>query len=36
MEVLSIPSANNIQRPVVESLFAVNDANGNCEGVAAC
>ena len=36
MEVLSIPSANNIQRPVVESLFAVNDANGNCDGVAAC
>jgi rare lipoprotein A len=36
MEVLSIPSVNSIRRPVVESLFAVNDANGNCMGVAAC
>src|ERR1035438_6257513 len=32
MEVLSIPPINNNQRPVVESLFAVNDANANCVG----
>ena len=32
MEVLSIPADKNIQRPVVESLFAVNDANANCVG----
>src|SRR6202140_3807840 len=36
MEVLSIPPINNNQRPVVESLFAVNDANANCVGQAAC
>ncbi len=36
MEVLSIPSINNMRRPVVESLFAVNDANANCVGVSAC
>jgi rare lipoprotein A (peptidoglycan hydrolase) len=36
MEVLSIPPEQNIQRPVVESLFSVNDANGNCVGQAAC
>lgn len=36
MEVLSIPPINNMRRPVVESLFAVNDANANCVGVAAC
>jgi len=36
MEVLSIPPINNMRRPVVESLFAVNDANANCAGVAAC
>jgi rare lipoprotein A (peptidoglycan hydrolase) len=36
MEVLSIPPINNMRRPVVESLFAVNDANANCTGVAAC
>ena len=36
LEVLSIPPIKNKQRPVVESLFAVNDANGNCAGVAAC
>ena len=36
MEVLSIPPIKNNQRPVVESLFAVNDANANCVGRAAC
>ena len=33
MEVLSIPPINKMRRPVVESLFAVNDANANCVGV---
>ena len=36
MEVLSIPPVKHIRRPVVESLFAVNDANANCIGVSAC
>ena len=36
MEVLSIPPIKNMQRPVVESLFAVNDANANYVGVSAC
>jgi len=36
MEVLSIPPIKNMRRPVVESLFAVNDANANCVGVSAC
>jgi rare lipoprotein A (peptidoglycan hydrolase) len=36
MEVLSIPPVKNHQRPVVESLFAVNDANANCVGRAPC
>jgi len=36
MEVLSIPPIKNMRRPVVESLFAVNDANANCLGVSAC
>jgi hypothetical protein len=36
MEVLSVPPANNIRRPVVESLFAATDANANCVGRAAC
>jgi rare lipoprotein A (peptidoglycan hydrolase) len=36
MEVLSVPPVNNHQRPVVESLFAVNDANANCAGQARC
>ena len=37
MEVLSIPPIKNARRPVVESLFAVNDANGSCaSGVSAC
>ena len=36
MEVLSIPPIKNNQRPVVESLFAVNDANANCVVQAAC
>jgi rare lipoprotein A (peptidoglycan hydrolase) len=29
MEVLSIPPVRHMRRPVVESLFAVNDANAN-------
>lgn len=37
MEVLSIPPIKSAKRPVVESLFAVNDANGGCVGgVSAC
>src|SRR5262245_63773565 len=36
MEVLSIPPINNMRRPVVESLFAINDANANCVGVSGC
>src|SRR5215467_15478204 len=36
MEVLSIPPIKNARRPVVESLFAVNDATANCAGVSAC
>ncbi|MGH6726861.1 MAG: septal ring lytic transglycosylase RlpA family protein [Pseudolabrys sp.] len=36
MEVLSIPPINEHKRPVVESLFAVNDANANCVGRAPC
>ncbi len=36
MEVLSIPPINNMQRPIVETLFAVNDANANCVGRAEC
>jgi rare lipoprotein A (peptidoglycan hydrolase) len=36
MEVLSIPPVKNHQRPVVESLFAVNDANANCVGHSPC
>ncbi len=36
MEVLSIPPVTEHHRPVVESLFAVNDANANCVGRAAC
>jgi rare lipoprotein A (peptidoglycan hydrolase) len=36
MEVLSIPPVRHIRRPVVESLFAVNDANANCIGATAC
>lgn len=37
MEVLSIPPIKNARRPVVESLFAVNDATANCaSGAAAC
>ena len=36
MEVLSIPPIKNVRRPVVESLFAVSDANANCAGVSAC
>jgi rare lipoprotein A (peptidoglycan hydrolase) len=36
MEVLSVPPIKNHQRPIVESLFAMSDANGNCAGVSAC
>jgi rare lipoprotein A (peptidoglycan hydrolase) len=36
MEVLSIPPVKHMGRPVVESLFAVNDANANCVGASAC
>jgi rare lipoprotein A (peptidoglycan hydrolase) len=36
MEVLSIPPVDRMRRPVVESLFAVNDANANCVGFSAC
>ncbi|HEY6862010.1 MAG TPA: septal ring lytic transglycosylase RlpA family protein [Pseudolabrys sp.] len=36
MEVLSIPPIKNMRRPVVENLFAANDANANCMGVSAC
>lgn len=36
MEVLSIPPIQSMRRPIVESLFAVNDANANCVGVTAC
>jgi rare lipoprotein A len=35
MEVLSIPPIKH-RRPVVESLFAINDANASCAGVAPC
>ena len=35
MEVLSIPPIKD-RRPVVESLFAVNDANAACAGVQPC
>jgi rare lipoprotein A (peptidoglycan hydrolase) len=36
MEVLSVPPAKNIRRPVVENLFAVTDANANCAGHGPC
>jgi rare lipoprotein A (peptidoglycan hydrolase) len=36
MEVISIPPVNRMRRPVVESLFAVSDANANCIGSTAC
>jgi rare lipoprotein A (peptidoglycan hydrolase) len=36
MEVLSVPPVEKNHRPVVESLFAVNDANANCVGRAPC
>ena len=36
LEVLSIPPVTGHKRPVVESLFAVNDANANCVGHAPC
>ncbi len=34
VEVLSIPPVKNNRRPIVENLFAVNDANGNCVNTA--
>jgi rare lipoprotein A (peptidoglycan hydrolase) len=36
MEVLSVPPIKAHQRPVVETLFAVNEANANCAGQAHC
>jgi hypothetical protein len=36
MEVLAIPPVKNIQRPIVENLFAVSDANANCISGAPC
>jgi rare lipoprotein A (peptidoglycan hydrolase) len=36
LEVLSIPPIKNMRRPVVESLFAVNDTNASCMGISAC
>jgi rare lipoprotein A (peptidoglycan hydrolase) len=36
MEVLAIPPVKNIQRPIVENLFAVSDANANCVSGAPC
>jgi rare lipoprotein A (peptidoglycan hydrolase) len=36
MEVLALPPAKTIQRPIVENLFAVNDANANCVSNAPC
>jgi rare lipoprotein A (peptidoglycan hydrolase) len=36
MEVLSITPTKKNQRPIMESLFAVNDANANCVAQAEC
>ena len=36
LEVLSIPPVKDIWRPIVEILFAVNDANANCIGTSTC
>jgi rare lipoprotein A (peptidoglycan hydrolase) len=36
MEVLSIPPEKNTQRPIVENLFAVNEANAACVNQTAC
>jgi rare lipoprotein A (peptidoglycan hydrolase) len=36
MEVLAVPPAKDVQRPVVENLFAATDANANCVGKPAC
>ena len=36
MEVLAIPPVRSAQRPILENLFAVNDANGNCADTAVC
>ena len=35
MEVIAIPPVTNVQRPILENLFAVNDANGNSPSAAA-
>lgn len=34
MEVLAYPPVKNNRRPIVENLFAINDANGNCAALA--
>ena len=36
MEVLSIPPEKNTQRPIVENLFAVTEANAACANQTAC
>jgi len=36
MEVLSISPVEDIRGPIVENLFAVNDANVNCVGTSTC
>jgi len=36
IEVLSLPPVKDHQRPVLESLFAVNDATANCAGQTRC
>jgi len=36
MEVLAIPPVKDIRRPIVENLFTVSDANGDCPDVAGC
>ena len=36
MEVLALPPAKHVQRPIVENLFAVTDANANCAGGSTC
>jgi rare lipoprotein A (peptidoglycan hydrolase) len=36
MEVLSVPPAKNIRRPVVENLFSATESNANCAGHRPC
>lgn len=36
MEVLALPPVRDMRRPIVENLFAVNDANGNCLDATGC